>query len=216
MKSYVRIIGGDWKRALLPVRSLPGVRPTPARVRETVFNCLGQRLRGCTCLDLFAGSGALGFEAASRGAARVTLVEQHPRLVRQLRQNQAKLNARTVEIVHSGALQFLTTCASERFDIVFVDPPFDSGLIERVLPLCCTRMHTDGVIYIESPKMLRPFDPNLFGNWRIHRQGRAGAVHYALLRRNQGIEMIETSLRNEKKYDHRSLPRHIRSIDARP
>src|SRR5260363_406740 len=115
MKSCVHIIGGHWKRSLLPAPSLSGVRPTPARLRETVFNWLGQRLEGYTCVDLFAGSGALGFEAASR----VTLVERHPRLVRQLRQTQAKLDARAIEIVRSDAMQFLTACAPQRFDIVF-------------------------------------------------------------------------------------------------
>ncbi|WP_042688124.1 16S rRNA (guanine(966)-N(2))-methyltransferase RsmD [Candidatus Glomeribacter gigasporarum] len=182
MKSCVHIIGGHWKRSLLPAPSLSGVRPTPARVRETVFNWLGQRLEGYTCVDLFAGSGALGFEAASRGAARVTLVERHPRLVRQLRQTQAKLDARAIEIVRSDAMQFLTACAPQRFDIVFVDPPFNSALIERVLPLCRARARPEGVIYIESPKALRLFDAHCFGDWRIDRQGRAGAVHYALLR----------------------------------
>ncbi len=182
MNACVRIIGGDWKRTLLPVPSVPGVRPTPARARETVFNWLGQRLEGRTCLDLFAGSGALGFEAASRGAARVALVERHPRLVRQLRQNQQKLDARRVEIVQSDAVRFLTACALERFDIIFIDPPFASSLIERVLPLCDPRTRASGVVYVESPQAFHLFDANIFGNWQIDRQGKAGAVHYALLR----------------------------------
>lgn len=183
MRSCVRIMGGCWKRSLLPVLSIPGVRPTPARVRETVFNWLGQRLEGRVCLDLFAGSGALGFEAASRGAARVILVEQQPHLVRQLRQNQTKLDARAVEIVQSDALQFLSACALEHFDIVFADPPFDSNLIERVLVFCRTRMRMGSVMYVESSSALNPFDPNISGGWEMIRQDKAGAVHYALLRR---------------------------------
>src|ERR1700740_2287219 len=97
----IRIIGGDWKRTPLPVLDLDGLRPTPDRVRETLFNWLGQRLDGLRCLDLFAGSGRPGFEAASRGAARVVMVERSARAAAQLRSNQARLGARTIEIAEA-------------------------------------------------------------------------------------------------------------------
>ncbi len=120
----IRIIGGDWKRTPLPVLDLDGLRPTPDRVRETLFNWLGQDLEGRRCLDLFAGSGALGFEAASRGAASVVMVERHPRAAQQLRALKDKLAARAIEIAEADALRIAAGLAPRSFDVVFVDPPF--------------------------------------------------------------------------------------------
>ena len=122
--AQVRIIGGRWKRTVLPVLDAEGLRPTPDRVRETLFNWLGQDLSGLACLDLFAGSGALGFEAASRGAAEVTLVEANPRVVRQLRDNQYRLDASQVRVVQGDAFTVAAQLPDGSFDRVFLDPPF--------------------------------------------------------------------------------------------
>jgi hypothetical protein len=119
----VRIIGGQWKRTKLPVSDKPGLRPTPDRVRETLFNWLGQDLTGWRCLDAFAGTGALGLEAASRGASDVLLVEQDPQLVAQLRAIQAKLDARAVKVERANGLTVLARSPAGGLDLVFLDPP---------------------------------------------------------------------------------------------
>ena len=127
----VRIIGGLWKRSKLPVADKPGLRPTPSRVRETLFNWLGQDLSGWRCLDVFAGSDALGFEAASRGAVQVVLVERDGQLVRGLRDTQARLKAGSrVQVEAGDGLAFLRRCGAGSFDLVFIDPPFDAGLFD--------------------------------------------------------------------------------------
>lgn len=146
----VRIIGGQWKRPPLPVPPGDGLRPTPDRVRETLFNWLGQDLDGLRCLDAFAGSGALGFEAASRGAARVLMVEYAAPAVRQLRANQAKLAADQVEIVQADARRLITTLAPGAFDVVFLDPPFASGWLTDLLAPAARLLAPNGVIYAES------------------------------------------------------------------
>ena len=122
----VRIIGGQWKRSKLPVADSPGLRPTPDRVRETLFNWLGQDLSGWRCLDAFAGSGALGFEAASRGAAEVVLVERDPRIVRSLRESQQRLQATALRVEAADALAVLRRANPQSFELVFIDPPFDA------------------------------------------------------------------------------------------
>lgn len=180
----IRIIGGDWKRTSLPVPDLAGLRPTPDRVRETLFNWLGQRLDGLRCLDLFAGSGALGFEAASRGAARVVMVERHPRAVAQLRANQARLDARALDIVKADALQFAASLAPGSFDVVFLDPPFDGDLLGRALALAVPLIATQGFLYAESGATLDLAANAALTGWTLVRQGKAGAVHYHLLQRH--------------------------------
>src|SRR3954468_18347704 len=127
LPNQVRIIGGTWKRTPLPVADRPGLRPTPDRVRETLFNWLGQDLDGWRCVDAFAGTGALGLEAASRGAAQVLLVEQDPDLVATLRSLKAKLSADTVEVRRANGLSVLKDLAGSNQDLVFLDPPFDAG-----------------------------------------------------------------------------------------
>ncbi|NUO88669.1 MAG: 16S rRNA (guanine(966)-N(2))-methyltransferase RsmD, partial [Cupriavidus sp.] len=122
--AQVRIIGGRWKRTLLPVPDAQGLRPTPDRVRETLFNWLGQDLSGLECLDLFAGSGALGFEAASRGAAVVTLVESNARVARQVRDNVTRLDAGQVRVLQGDAFAIAAQLPDASFDVVFLDPPF--------------------------------------------------------------------------------------------
>lgn len=173
----IRIIGGQWKRSRLPVPDLPGLRPTSDRVRETLFNWLGQTLTGWRVLDAFAGSGALGFEAASRGAAAVVMIEREATLVDGLRALQKRLQASAVSIHRANALNWMTACA-DRFDLILLDPPFADDLFDRALAAAVPLLAPDGLLYVESPREIAP--PAGFTAWR---QGRAGAVHYQLLRR---------------------------------
>ncbi|MDR2014516.1 MAG: 16S rRNA (guanine(966)-N(2))-methyltransferase RsmD [Azoarcus sp.] len=171
----VRIVGGVWRSRLIDVTGIPGLRPTPDRVRETLFNWLGQALDGLSCLDLFAGSGILGFEAASRGAATVTLVEQDPRAHAALRRNAEKLAAAQVEIVRGNALEFLASTARQ-FNVAFADPPYRQGLIEQIMPLLGRVMFPGGLVYAEAEAPLDPLE-----GWRVLKRGRAGQVHFHLL-----------------------------------
>ena len=173
----VRIIGGQWKRSKLPVPDLPGLRPTSDRIRETLFNWLGQTLTGWHVLDAFAGSGALGFEAASRGAEAVVMVEREATLVDGLRASQKRLQATALAIHRANALNWMTACA-DRFDLIFLDPPFADDLFDRAVAAAVPLLAEGGLIYVESPRDIAP--PPGFTTWR---QGRAGAVHYQLLRR---------------------------------
>jgi 16S rRNA (guanine(966)-N(2))-methyltransferase RsmD len=175
----VRLIGGQWKRSRLPVAERPGLRPTPDRVRETLFNWLGQDLGGWHCLDAFAGSGALGFEAASRGAARVLMVERDSRLVQSLQAVRARLGAAQVEIVCDDAMRVLTRRPERHFDLVLLDPPYASGLLPAALQACAEIVGATGWIYAEDAQPLTA-PPG----WCVHRATRAGAVHAALLRRD--------------------------------
>jgi 16S rRNA (guanine(966)-N(2))-methyltransferase RsmD len=176
--SRVRIVGGAWRSRLIEVVDAPGLRPTPDRVRETLFNWLGQSLDGLACLDLFAGTGILGFEAASRGAASVTLVERDARVFAALRRNAATLAAQ-VELVRGDAVEFLPS-ASRQFDVVFVDPPYRQGLIERVLPLLDRVTRPGARLYAEAEAPIAAPE-----GWRTLKNGRAGQVHYHLLERNE-------------------------------
>ena len=178
----VRIIGGQWKRSKLPVVDAPGLRPTPDRVRETLFNWLGQDLTGWRCLDAFAGSGALGFEAASRGAAEVVLLERDRRQARRLAESAQRLQASAVTIECADAIGWMARCAPERFDLVFVDPPFDSALAGPALTAAGRIVAPDGWIYLELPQPAEALAP-LSTGLQIVRQGRAGSVHFHLLRR---------------------------------
>lgn len=178
----VRLIGGLWKRSKLPVIDKPGLRPTPDRVRETLFNWLGHDLTGWRCLDAFAGSGALGFEAASRGAAEVLLLERDADLVRSLRASQQRLKADTLQVEQADALAWMARCAPQRFELVFVDPPFGAGLQPVALAAAAPLLGPGGCLYLESPVALVPAElPAGFAVWR---EARAGMVHYHLLRRS--------------------------------
>jgi 16S rRNA (guanine(966)-N(2))-methyltransferase RsmD len=179
----IRIIGGDWKRTPLPVLDLDGLRPTPDRVRETLFNWLGQRLDGQRCLDLFAGSGALGFEAASRGAARVVMVERNARAVQQLRANQSRLHAAAIEIAEADALRLAASLAPGSFDVVFLDPPFGDDILGQALQLAVPLVSEGGFLYVESGARLELGETLALAGWSLLRHGRAGAVHYHLLGR---------------------------------
>ena len=171
----VRIIGGQYRRRLLDFHDSGGLRPTPDRVRETLFNWLGQDLPGWSCLDLFAGSGALGFEAASRGAARVIMIERDLKAVDALEKNRAMLGASQTHILRADALAWLAN-NRETYDLIFVDPPFDSGLAEPVLAELARHLKSGGQAYVEQgSEVIAP--PGFI----IHRSGRAGRSHFALL-----------------------------------
>jgi 16S rRNA (guanine(966)-N(2))-methyltransferase RsmD len=156
------------------VPKLPGLRPTPDRVRETVFNWLGQDLSGRSCLDLFAGTGALGFEAASRGAARVTLVERDRAACEAIERAAARFGADRLEIVRADALQFVAR-GPARYDVVFLDPPYDQGWIERVEGLLERVLLPDALVYAEGRDRIE----QLAGMVPV-RHGRAGQVHFHL------------------------------------
>ncbi|MFZ3042209.1 MAG: 16S rRNA (guanine(966)-N(2))-methyltransferase RsmD [Thiobacillus sp.] len=171
----VRIIGGHYRRRLLDFPDSAGLRPTPDRVRETLFNWLGQDLPGWTCLDLFAGSGALGFEAASRGAARVIMIERDLKAIGALEKNRDVLGATQVDVRRADALAWLEN-SRDTFDLIFVDPPFDSGLAATVLADLARHLRTGGQAYIEQAvPVIAP------AGLIIHRSGRAGRSHFALL-----------------------------------
>lgn len=172
--NQVRIIGGQWRRRILRFPDRHGLRPTPDRVRETLFNWLGQRLDGLRCLDLFAGSGALGFEAASRGAREVVMVECDRQAMVALKANRDLLGAAQTSLVEADGLRWLS---DERgvFDLIFLDPPFGSDLLPATLDRAATRIAPGGRIYAEFG-----IRPDLDG-WRVVHEGRAGMSHYCLL-----------------------------------
>lgn len=176
--NQVRIIGGEHRRRVLHFPDAPGLRPTPDRVRETLFNWLGQELSGMACLDAFAGSGALGFEAASRHAARVLMLESSRPACEALRQNRDLLKMERVEIQQAEALAWMRT-AAEHFDVIFLDPPFTSGLIGQALPLAIGLLKPEGWVYVEQADRIAASE-----GFIIHREGRAGQSRFALLRRN--------------------------------
>jgi 16S rRNA (guanine966-N2)-methyltransferase len=190
----VRIIGGAWKRTPLPVVDALGLRPTPDRVRETVFNWINHlwnaRWDDAACLDLFAGSGALGFEAASRGAASVTMIDAHTPVVRQLEAVKDKLKADSVTILRADALASAQGLAlrGQRFKLIFLDPPYHQDWLARSLPLCASLLAPGGLVYAEAgaPLPFAPEDgsapPDWLGPWEALRADKAGGVFYHLLR----------------------------------
>lgn len=179
----MRIIGGRWRGSKLPVLDLAGLRPSSDRVRETLFNWLAPVLPGCICVDLFAGSGALGFEAASRGAAHAVLVEQHPALAASLRDSAQRLRADNVEVVAADALRWLAAAPQPLFELAFVDPPFERQLWEPVLQALLPRLAPDAWLYVESPPDVPLALPEGFV---LHREGRTRDVAFRLLHRAGG------------------------------
>ncbi len=178
--SQVRIIGGQWRSRMLKFPELPGLRPTPDRVRETLFNWLGQDLTGMRCLDLFAGSGALAFEALSRNAREVVMVERDARARAALAVSVSTLDCGArARIVGIDALQFSDSGAGG-FDLIFLDPPFDQGLLDQVWPRVAALASPAGLVYVESGAVFVPDAP-----WAILKSGRASAVYYQLLKRSQ-------------------------------
>lgn len=179
----VRIIGGTWKRTRLPVPDRPGLRPTPDRVRETLFNWLGQDLAGWRVIDAFAGTGALGLEAASRGAAQVLLVEQDSALVAGLQALRQRLaGADAVQVKRGDGVAALRQATAGSIDLVLVDPPFDAQLFAPALAAAGAAVAEDGFVYLEAPEAWSDEALAPFG-LAVHRHLRAGAVHAHLLRR---------------------------------
>ncbi len=174
-RNQVRIIGGQWRRRLLQFPCASDLRPTPDRVRETLFNWLGQTLEGKNCLDLFAGSGALGFEAASRGARRVVMVEQDRAAHAALLANVKALQADNVELYRGDALEFLAS-DRRRFDIMFLDPPYRQGLLPQLLANVLPHLAAGSRVYLEADDL-----PPIPDDYQITRRARAGQVNYLLL-----------------------------------
>ena len=176
----VRIIGGQWKRSKLPVADKVGLRPTSDRVRETLYNWLGQDLDGWRVLDAFAGSGALGFEAASRGAAEVLMLERDTELVRSLQASAVRLKATTLRAQCVDAMSWMTAAAPQQFELVLLDPPFQQHLFLPALRVAAPLLVADGLLYIEAPELIEaPPECGL----EVWKSARAGAVHFQLLRR---------------------------------
>ncbi|HLS84622.1 MAG TPA: 16S rRNA (guanine(966)-N(2))-methyltransferase RsmD [Arenimonas sp.] len=179
----VRIIAGRLRGSKLPVPDRPGLRPTSDRVRETLFNWLQPALPGARVLDLFAGTGALGFEAASRGAAEVVLVERDPELARGLRAQAERLKVANLRVDTADALAWLARPGDRRFDIVFLDPPFAAGLWEAALAALPAWLAPGARIYLEGPAAAPPAWPR---QWRLLREGRTRDVAYRLLQDGNG------------------------------
>jgi len=178
----VRIIGGIYKRTKLPVADKPGLRPTPDRVRETLFNWLGQDLTGWRCIDIFAGTGALGFEAASRGAAEVLLCEQDPQLALKLKALQERLQAGCVRVERGDGVGLLRRQSPGSMQLVFIDPPFESTLFEPALKAAADAIAPQGLVYLEAPRSWTAEELAPLG-LVIYRSSKAGAVHFHLLAR---------------------------------
>jgi 16S rRNA (guanine966-N2)-methyltransferase len=176
----VRIIGGSLRGRRVPVPDLPGLRPTPDRVRETLFNWLSPHISGARVLDLFAGTGALGLEAASRGASEVTLVESQRAAQAALRETLQRLALPQVNLVATDALLFLESGAGQ-YEVIFLDPPFASGLLAPALAAIQRRgrLVPGGFCYVEQARESPP--PELPAGWTLHRSGQAGEVGYHLL-----------------------------------
>jgi 16S rRNA (guanine966-N2)-methyltransferase len=180
----LRIVAGKWRSRLLPIADYKGLRPTSSRVRETLFNWLSTDIRGSHCLDLFAGTGALAFEALSRGAATATIVEKSALVADILKSSAEILDAADARIDCADALSFLSRRGNKRYDIVFLDPPFTDDLVEE----CCQLLHSNdwlaevATVYIEQDKS-RPL-PSLPLGWEITKEQTAGHVRYVLVRVN--------------------------------
>ena len=182
-QGQLRIIAGEWRSRRLSFPDAPGLRPTPDRVRETLFNWLAPYIEGAKVLDAFTGSGALYLEALSRGAGDAVAVDSNPAAISSLRNNLEVLRCPRGQVVQSDVLRYLQGEAKQQFDVVFLDPPFHQDL----LPQACELLEHGGWlaahswIYIESESA--PSSLNLPGNWRLHREKKAGQVHYALWER---------------------------------
>lgn len=172
----VRINAGVWRSRLLRFPDVDGLRPTPERVRQTVFNWLGQELTSKTCLDLFAGTGAFGFEALSRNAKQVTMVELSRAAFQSLVQNQTLLQASNAQLLHTDALQFLSN-NQQKFDVIFCDPPFHLDWLSRLLPHLKQHLAEEGLLYVEAEYEIKA--DNI---WQVIKHNKAGNVYYHLLK----------------------------------
>ena len=176
----VRINAGEWRSRIIKFPDAIGLRPTPERVRQTVFNWLGQDLSGLSCLDLFAGTGVMGFEALSRGALTATLVEKSTSAYKALIENKQLLKAEQASLRHQDALQFLSQ-NSQKFNLIFLDPPYDMQWLDKVLPQLLAHLLEDGLVYAESEFSLDP-NSEMMQGWQIIKQSKAGNVFYHLLK----------------------------------
>ena len=184
-QNRLRIIGGEWRSRVLHFPDVPGLRPTPDRVRETLFNWLQPHIYAARCLDLFAGSGALGFEALSRGAAKVTALELDTGAIKALTRNCNQLGTGKVELIQQDAMVWLAETHTCQYDLVFIDPPFASALQEQ----CCHLLEKRGwlaegaLVYLEAALPLEKF---VFPQgWELLKSKKAGDVHYGLCRNSQ-------------------------------
>ena len=176
----VRINAGEWRSRLIKFPDAVGLRPTPERVRQTVFNWLGQDLSGLSCLDLFAGTGVMGFEALSRGALTATLVEKSTTAYKALIENKQLLKAEQASVRHQDAIQFLSQ-NSQKFNLIFLDPPYHMQWFDKVLPQLLAHLLEDGLVYAESEFAL-DLSTEMMQGWQIIKQSKAGNVFYHLLK----------------------------------
>jgi 16S rRNA (guanine966-N2)-methyltransferase len=172
----IRINAGVWRSRVLKFPDVDGLRPTPDRVRQTLFNWLGQDLTGQICLDLFAGTGVMGFEALSRGASEVTLVEKALPAYQALRENKRLLNAAQAQVIQQDALQFLSI-NQQRFSLIFLDPPYQQQWLPKILPQLTQHLQAGGLVYVEAEYALESD-----ADWLVVKSGKAGNVFYHLLK----------------------------------
>ena len=187
----VRINAGEWRSRILKFPDATGLRPTPERVRQTVFNWLGQDLTGFTCLDLFAGTGVMGFEALSRGATSVTLIEKSTSAYRALIENKQLLKADQAQIFHQDAMRFIE-CNKLKFNLIFLDPPYHQEWLPKILPLLPKYLSADGCIYVEAEyaldKVLETMTEAAKA-WKVIKQSKAGNVFYHLLKLSNDVSI---------------------------
>jgi 16S rRNA (guanine966-N2)-methyltransferase len=177
----LRIVAGNWRSRLLDIADVEGLRPTSERVRETLFNWLAPRIHGARCLDAYAGTGALGLEALSRGAGSVVFVERAALAAKQLQRNIDLLDARGATVFQQHALDYLRDAATGPFDVVFLDPPFAADLVEETCRLLDNRrlLADDALVYLELPRKGAP--PRLPAGWQVEKDKTAGNVRYMLV-----------------------------------
>lgn len=175
-QNAIRINAGTWRSRRIKFHDAEGLRPTPDRVRQTLFNWLGQDLTGKTCLDLFAGTAVLGFEALSRNAASVVMIEKSPAVYKAILENKATLKAENAQTINMDALTFLDK-NQQTFDVIFCDPPYKQGWLAQLLPLLPAHLSADGVVYAEAEYALQDSE-----TWQVIKHGKAGNVYYHLLK----------------------------------
>lgn len=175
-QNTVRINSGEWRSRLIKFPDAEGLRPTPERVRQTVFNWLGQDLTGMNCLDLFAGTGVMGFEALSRNAKTAVMVEKTPFVYKAILDIKSTLKADAAQVLNIDAMSFLEK-NRQLFDVIFLDPPYSQGWLDKVLPLLPAHLSKEGVIYAEAEYAIQPND-----TWQVLKQSKAGNVFYHLIK----------------------------------
>ena len=189
MSSKVRIIGGQWRGKKIEFLDLKSLRPTPDRVRETLFNWLAPSLSNARCLDLFAGSGAIGFEALSRGAAHVVMVDNNRRICEKLKEQATLIQTDNIHIVHQEATQFIAA-TQETFDLIFIDPPFQSNLASALIPTLSNNpiLNDGAMIYVEIPRSKQLEITKKWESWQVMRSGKTSQVYYVLLGKDRNIQ----------------------------